>query len=187
MKLVKWGFVASMGLFLAGCSGTFSGSNNAYLKDGGSTAKTQNTSTVKLKQEKQYLPSDDALVSPHYQAPSMAPPGQNLSANSRVMLTGPQNTALAIKASVPSVWTHVATALKRTPYSIMDKDETLHSYFIVDKVRTGGSIKRESPIYQLTLSTAHGVTELHLLDAKNADVDPVVANRIMRAIQRQYI
>jgi uncharacterized lipoprotein len=188
VKLTLAAVTIATAFFLSGCAGTFSGSKDAYLKDSGSTPKTHNTDSVQLKEEKQYLPSEDELINPNYAPPSMEPPPEEVtSVNPHARLTGPQDTVLLLQSDTQVAWRRVAEALKKTPYLIMDEDETLHSYFIIDKVKTGGSIQKQSPIYQLTLSSVGNDTELHLLDAKNSELDPQVANRIMKAIQKYYI
>lgn len=186
MRYIKTCGLACLSLLMAGCAGTFSGSDDAYLKDSRSLPPTQDTHAVKVKHEKQYLPAEDELAGPDYQTPSMIPPGEHLSTNKKAILTGPKASVLIVRAKLPVVWKQLATVLPRTPYTIMDKDQALHSYFVVDKVKTGGAIKRSSPIYQLALSSKGGVTELHLLDSKNADLDPAIAGRIMRAIEKNY-
>jgi uncharacterized lipoprotein len=186
VRYIKTCAMACASLLLAGCAGTFSGSDDAYLKDSRSLPPTHNTKSVKVKHERQYLPAEDELTKPGYTPPSMVPPGERVSTNSKAVLTGPNASILIVRAKLPVVWKQLAAVLPRTPYSIMDKDETLHSYFVVDKVKTGGSIKRSSPIYQLALSSKGKVTELHLLDSKNADVDPKIAGRVMQAIEKNY-
>lgn len=187
VRYIKTGMLVCMSLLMAGCAGTFSGSDKAYLKDSGSLPPPHNAGSVKLKQEKQYLPNTGEIAGPDYHPPSMVPPGETFSTHiSKAKLVGPDASVLAVKASLLVVWKKLAKVLPRTPYAIMDKDNTLHSYFVVDKVKTGGKLQRSTPIYQLALSSKNGITELHLLDSKNTDVAPATAARIMRSIQKNY-
>ena len=187
MSYIKTTILACTSLFVVGCAGTFSGSDNAYLKDSQALPPVQGSNGVKLKQEKQYLPVVDITADQDYQSPSLLPPGERLSTRSKVIIIGSNGSVLIVREKLPVVWKQLALALSKTPYSIMDRDESFHSYFLVDKVETGGSINRSSPIYQLVLSSKGEVTELHLLDSKNRNLDKAIASRIMLAIEENYV
>lgn len=184
MRYIKTGVLACVGFLLAGCAGTFSGSKTAYLHDGGSVPAPRSTGTAVLKHEKQYFPADTKGIGQHYQAPSKLPPVSHMS---KIELTGPGASVLAVRSKLPEVWHELAAVLPKTPYRIMDKDETMHSYFVADKQKTGGKLTKVTPIYRLALSGKGPVTELHLVDQNNAELDATIAHRIMSAIEKKYI
>lgn len=187
MSYIKTSSLVCLSLFLAACAGTFSGSDKAYLKDSQSLSPTHDINGVKLKQEKQYLPTNAMPSIENYESPSLLPPDERLSTNSLVIFTGEKGSVLIIREKRSVAWKKLASVLSKTPYTVMDKDEGFHSYFLVDPVRTGGSINRSSPIYQLVLSSKGQVTELRLLNSNNKKLDPAIASRIMQAIEANYV
>ena len=163
----QWGLLACACLLTTACSGTFSVVTHSKTSDQGSQT-TQPQAKV---------------LAPAVVAAHQAPVVQSLPIT---RLIGPDHSVLAIRAKLPAVWAKLATVLAKTPYSVLDQDNELHTYFIVDKVKTGGVLKRSTPIYQLELSYHQGVTQLHLVNTRHQPVAPSVANRVMQSIQTHY-
>lgn len=186
-QTIKLSLLIATGLIVSACSGNFSSDDNAYLKTApDSSASIQQHSALNV--EKQYYGVDAVKPGDNYRAPSVVPPGDKISTKggTTTTLIGSDYSVLAVQDDLSHVWNDLQRVLAKTPYSIMDQDESVNTYFIIDKIQTGGSIQRSSPIYQLVLSHHNGVTELHLVDTKHQPANYRIANRVMKSIQDNY-
>jgi uncharacterized lipoprotein len=103
--------------------------------------------------------------------PSLVPPGSSLEArqarsqqdrirtaenakiqghSSRVVTNGPT----PIGANYGEAWVKVGHVLQAAKYKIVEKDNTLGTYYVIDTSRTNGKVKKDMPIYQVHLKSS---------------------------------
>jgi uncharacterized lipoprotein len=94
---------------------------------------------------------------------------------------------LSINLPYQQVWTQTKKALPQAGYPIMEQDNTLGTYYILDKVSTGGVIKRDTPIYQLHLKkTNDNKTVITLSNAQNQAASTSVAERVLNTLKDKF-
>jgi uncharacterized lipoprotein len=91
---------------------------------------------------------------------------------------------LVVQQSYPQVWDKTGKLLSHAGYPIMDKDNGLGNYYIVDKISTGGVLKQNTPIYQIHLErTGQNNTTITLLNSQNKSADTETTNRILGVLR----
>lgn len=134
--------------------------------------------------------------------PSLAPPGsemQNAQMAQQQMAQAqsmPQNPAPAAPRRVPvegnqvtisknlkQTWAETPKALSSSGYSIVEQDASLSTYYVADKVGSGGSIKHDTPIYQVQLQPSNQGTVILLMNSHNQPADQSVSNRILGTLR----
>lgn len=131
---------------------------------------------------------------------TIAPPGSSVneqvtgkpSTASRLAETTPAHTAssgnigLSVKMPFGQAWSAVGKALPASGYQVMEQDNVSGIYYILDKVSSGGKIKRDTPIYQMKLQKdGESTTLVTLSNAQSQPVDPALAKRILGAVKGQ--
>jgi uncharacterized lipoprotein len=105
--------------------------------------------------------------------PSLAPPSSSLSATpvpgnmpfeqkirdaEKAKIQGHTRAAAARPAPVAinysQAWVKVSHVLRATGYKIVEKDNSMGTYYVIDTSSTGGKVKRDMPIYQVNLKSA---------------------------------
>jgi uncharacterized lipoprotein len=129
-----------------------------------------------------------SLVKPALTQPVAATPTAVIEAKPAVsesaILT--EQASLILNMPYPQAWLKTKKALSQAGYPVMEQDNVSATYYILDKVGTGGVIKRDTPIYQLQLQkTTPTQTTLILHNAQNQPAASAVAKRVMGALQRQ--
>lgn len=92
---------------------------------------------------------------------------------------------LSVQMPYQQAWTQVGKALPKAGYPVMEQDAQSGTYYIVDKVGSGGVIQRDTPIYQLHLQKAgDNKTIGTLINSQNQPADTAVSQRILGAVKR---
>lgn len=93
---------------------------------------------------------------------------------------------LPINMGYQQAWGQTAKALSQAGYPVMEQDNSSGTYYILDKIGTGGVIKRDTPIYQLRLQKAgDNKTLITLSNAQNQPADDSVVQRILGALKNR--
>lgn len=134
-------------------------------------------------------------------SPSLIPSGSNLQrfdnqsqlqSSKTVLAILQQNSAapapvLIIDQKQGQVWGKVGRALQKTPYQILDQDNTINSYYVLDVKSTNNKITKKTPIYRVYLKSDGNRTDVVLLDKDNQPAEKSVSQRILSAIQQQFV
>lgn len=118
----------------------------------------------------------DATPTVAVTAPSATPPRESVHIDAR--------SGLVLPMGYQQAWNQTAKALSQVGYPVMEQDNASGTYYILDKIGTGGVIKRDTPIYQLHLQkTGSDKTVATLSNAQNQPADDGVAQRILGALK----
>jgi len=124
---------------------------------------------------------------------SIAPPGSNLA-----QMAAPQKTvatpaktvssnrggSVTLKTSYAQAWDKLGKTLPAAGYPVMEQDSGSGTYYILDKVSSGGVIKRDTPIYQVHLEKSGNGTQITVLNSQNQPADGDAAGRILSVVQK---
>ncbi len=93
--------------------------------------------------------------------------------------------ALAVNMNYGQTWSQLKKVLPTAGYPVMEEDNFSGTYYILDKVSSNGSIKRDTPIYQLHLEKrGDKTTVVTVLNNQNQPADSAVATRILTAVKK---
>lgn len=91
---------------------------------------------------------------------------------------------LSVNAPYQQAWEQTKKALPQAGYPIMEQDTGSGTYYVLDKISSGGVIKRDTPIYQLHLKkTPDNKTVIMVNNAQNQAANPDVAARILNSLK----
>src|SRR4029077_9133281 len=98
----------------------------------------------------------------------------------------PANGIVTINYDYSQAWDKVGQALRASGYRVLQQDNSLGRYYVLDLAGTSGKLQRNTPIYQVHLiEIGTGKTQLNLLDAHNKPADGATARRILGAVQQK--
>lgn len=93
---------------------------------------------------------------------------------------------VAINYDYSQAWDKVGQALRASGYRVLQQDNSLGRYYVLDLAGTQGKLRRDTPIYQVHLiEIGNGKTQLNLLDSHNKPADDNTARRILGAVQQK--
>lgn len=90
---------------------------------------------------------------------------------------------LTISQNPQQAWAQIGKALRGTSYQVLDQDQSMNSYYILDAVSTDNQVTKATPIYRVYLKAVGNQTEVSILDHNNQRASSDVASRIIDAIQ----
>ena len=91
--------------------------------------------------------------------------------------------SLIISNNIGQAWIKIKRALQKTPYQIVDQDNSLSSFYILDIKSTNNKITKATPIYRIYLRSRGNQTQVVLLNTNNEPAAKDVTQRILSAIQ----
>lgn len=107
-------------------------------------------------------------------------------ANSAAKPAAGSKVDLLVKLPYNQAWAQVGKSLPTTGYPVMEQDNFSGTYYILDKVGSGGSLKRDTAIYQIHLEKqGDKATAVTLLDQQNRPADSKTATRILGALKNK--
>lgn len=93
-------------------------------------------------------------------------------------------SSLSLNVPYARVWGAAKKALPQAGYPIMEQDSASGTYYILDKVGSGGEIKRDAPIYQLQLQKREDQTVVaRVKNAHNQSAPADITNRIFTVLK----
>jgi len=95
------------------------------------------------------------------------------------------NAGLVVKQPYQQVWQATANALTASGYQVVEQDSSLGTYYVADKVSTGGVIKKDTPIYQVHLQANGDATQITLLNSDNQNADSANTQRILGTLRNK--
>ncbi len=122
--------------------------------------------------------------------PPITPPGANLTPPKQLMqdrirnaedakihghTSASANGPMPVSLNYSQAWAKVASILKASNYKVMEKDNTLGTYYVIDTNGSGGKMKKDMPIYQIHLKASGNSTVITVTPA-----NPVLQNQINR-------
>jgi uncharacterized lipoprotein len=94
------------------------------------------------------------------------------------------SSSLSLNMPYARVWAATKKALPQAGYPIMEQDSASGTYYILDKVGSGGVIQRDAPIYQLQLQKREDQTVVaRLKNAHNQSAPADVTQRIFTVLK----
>lgn len=96
--------------------------------------------------------------------------------------SGFKNNTLMLNQPVSAAWPVVEDAITKAGYKTVVKNEHTHIFYILDVYSSNGKITRETPIYQVHLSTTPLGTEVSVTDNRGRRADLNDSNRILDSI-----
>ncbi len=93
-----------------------------------------------------------------------------------------QTLVLAMKPSV--AWTSIGKALASAHYQVLDEDNQMGTYFILDAQATQGKITNSTPIYRLVIKKSGASSAISLFDKSNKPLDTQIAKRVLTTLQK---
>lgn len=167
--------------------------DNDYLKQSKTVASTKLPSNLSMS-ESSYYPIPPLTMGPMQQS-NIAPPGSQLMqrqpqqavatpASRASAVIASSSNALVLNIPFAQAWKQVGKALAASGYKVMQQDQGIGTYFILDLASTDGQLKANTPIYQLHLKPSGGTTSVTLFDDQGHPANVSVASRIMNALKR---
>lgn len=93
---------------------------------------------------------------------------------------------LSVNMGYQETLSKTGKALPSAGYPVMEKDESAGTFYVLDKVGSGGKIERDTPIYQVrVLNSSGSPTQIKLLNSNGQAVSPAVSNRILGALKNK--
>lgn len=87
----------------------------------------------------------------------------------------PASTSTTVGMNFSQAWVKVGHVLQASNYKIVEKDNVLGTYYVVDMHGTGGKLKKDMPIYQVHLKAAGRSTQVSVSPS-----NPALQNQINR-------
>lgn len=120
-----------------------------------------------------------------------APPISTVSAmqspGSNALTPAGQTNALQLQLhmSEQKAWESVGKALLAAHVQVLDQDDTMGSYFILDPTATNNRITATTPIYRINLlAQGSDMTQVVVLDQKDQKADSLVTARVLNTLRR---
>lgn len=127
-------------------------------------------------------------------SPSLVPPGSDLDRFGRQSMrehspSSPTTVKVAdnhlvLGEDFSIVWSKVGFILHNSPYRILDQDQGLGSYYILDAVSTGNKIVKTTPIYRVYLKKQTGKTEIFVLNQSDQVPREAANQRILSFLEK---
>src|SRR3990167_504017 len=176
--------------------------DDQYLRQAQTVSPIASDQAAKIKQEQSYYPvpaiPKESVLTP----PPLVPPGSDLQRfekqkkNSSAAGTSSSSHAywetsttgapvLVLSEPMETAWASVGHALQATPYRILDQDESMHSYFILDAQSTSDKITKTTPIYRVYLKRVADRTRIILLNQNNQPAAQNISQRILGTLQKK--
>lgn len=179
-------------LMLGGCTWVSKKMNqhdDDYLKQSDTIASTRIPSGVKTEPMESYYPVPAGESTGTAAPPSVVPPGSAIQTSEQEVKQGTDLVAespdiLFIKAPPASAWPKVASALKASDLTVLDQDQGMGAYFILDKVQTHHQVTKETPILRVNLQPQEGGTLVSVASQENKPLPPVVEQRIIDTLKK---
>lgn len=183
MRIIKISIITLAVIGLSACD-TFTGLNrHGFLKDETKSYQNENIEerTVVIPQNLSAKNVQDYYEVPQPGAecgnepPTLIPPGSSISQSKGtqpLMLsqqdrirnaenakiqghTSPTaNGPKPVGANFSQAWVKVGHILQASNYKVVDKDNALGTYYVIDTSTTGGKVKKDMPIYQVHLKAS---------------------------------
>lgn len=93
-------------------------------------------------------------------------------------------TTLPLNMTMQTAWSKVSSALQAGGYQVLDQDESMHAYYVLDSAQTDNKITTTTPIERVTLAAKDKQVVVSVLDQNNKPADDAVSTRILTAIQK---
>jgi uncharacterized lipoprotein len=68
------------------------------------------------------------------------------------------NIPAAVSLNYSQAWVKVGHILQASNYKIVEKDNAVGTYYVIDTKATGGKVKKDMPIYQVHLNASGNST-----------------------------
>lgn len=92
---------------------------------------------------------------------------------------------LQLHMSEQKAWESVGRALLAAHVQVLDQDDTMGSYFILDPTATNNRITATTPIYRINLlAQGSDMTQVVVLDQKDQKADSMVTARVLSTLRR---
>ncbi len=213
MQYGKIILLSALAASLAACTSTPSNTTIARAAQPPRMSREVTTTSVKPVQVPNDLSSaniqnnfsvPEAPAQDAQQNATLAPPGSNISQAATPVNTtntapaaaplppvpaakpaGVTGNSLTLNVGYDQAWSKVGRALPSAGYPVMEEDNSAGTYYILDKVSSGGVIKRDTPIYQLRLEKqGTKATTLTVINPQNQQAaSPAVTTRILSALK----
>lgn len=154
---------------------------------------------IKKVKEDTFYKLPDRPIPSHATSVSLVPPGshvlqykkeqskKHLTRHNKHATLGKTTTGenqLILAMNVKKAWIVVGKALRKSKtYQILDKDKTMHSYYILDTTATNNKITQSTPIYRLSIQEDGKQADVNIADQKNQSVASKDAMRILSAVK----
>lgn len=128
--------------------------------------------------------------------PSLLPPGSSLRENKPAILEAKirnaenakiqghttmgqsSNRPLSSNLNFNQTWSKVGSILQSANYKIVEQDNALGTYFVIDTRNSGGKVKKDMPIYQVHVKAAGNAARVSVTPA-----NPALQNFIARNLR----
>jgi uncharacterized lipoprotein len=148
--------------------------------DGGTMTET--SVSAPIQREESVAPAVVPPPATGATVPSVPRANKAVSAQSDVSLA----TGFSVDMPYDDAWPKVRKALPAAGYSVMEKDDLTGTYYVLDKIGSGGKIERDTPIYQVRLTKAGDAsTKIILLDSASQPASSSASNRILGALKNK--
>ncbi|MCH9769579.1 MAG: outer membrane protein assembly factor BamC [Gammaproteobacteria bacterium] len=91
--------------------------------------------------------------------------------------------ALQIPANKKLAWNVVGKALHHTHYQVLDEDQDLGTYYVLDSDKTAGKVTSITPIYRVNVKSMGKGSVVTVFDRNNMPLDPAAAKQVLAALQ----
>lgn len=160
--------------------------NNNSANNGANYAAAQNNNSSNYK----YNNSSNSASYPsknNVAAKSMPPMAGNSATAKSVAAPANRSSSSDINLAVEGnkAWQQVGKALQKTRYKILDQDNGLSSYYVLDTASTNNQVTEHTPIYRVHIQSTGSNSQVVLLNQANRPAESAVTQRILGAIKQQ--
>ncbi len=199
MRYLKIFSVALAAIILSACAAVKNGHSKDYVKEGRMVHPLVIPPTANAPKQKSFyqVPNAPAGYNANAQSVSLVPPGSQLppsqasakkmpapAASTKMYAKKSASDLVIKKASAGKVWTKAGRALRSAHYQILDQDNALGTYYVLDTQQTNNKITRKTPIYRLKIQQVGKNTQLSVLNQNNSQADPKVSQRILNTVAK---
>lgn len=130
-------------------------------------------------------PTSDLNPSTLQQPTQQATQQQMPATQPQASTAAPQNysDSITVNGEYAQAWQKVGAGIQRAGYKILDKDESMGSYYILNTQATQGKITKDTPIVQVHVERANNQTKIILLNEQNQPLNPALAAQIMQDLK----
>ncbi|HVV69285.1 MAG TPA: hypothetical protein VHE99_09700 [Gammaproteobacteria bacterium] len=150
----------------------------------GSTGEQQNTTLAPPGSN--LAQATSATTQPQSTQPAAAPaPAPAPAVSVPAKPAGVTGNSLTLNVGYDQAWSKVGKGLPSAGYPVMEQDNSSGTYYVLDKVSSGGVIKRDTPIYQVHLEKQGAkATTVTVVNPQNQQAAPSgVTSRILSALK----
>jgi uncharacterized lipoprotein len=191
--------ISAIAIGLAGCAAThrlIHRHDNDYLKHASSEPALKVPANVSKKKIQSAYPVPKASTT-ETAPPSLVPPGSQINQIRQKMETKKTsskaemgrlvtlksgNPALVLAMTEKAAWPAVGSALQKSGYQVLDQDNAMAAYFVLDPQESSGKLTSKTPILRVNLKAKGDNTIVTMATHTDKKLAKNVSKRVLSAV-----